>query len=123
MRKYLLTVAEGIQVEITATSFKDAHKEFEAVKAEVAAEKVKIVRRPIAKTDRPGLRDRVLELKEQSFFEKPRTFAGVREKLAELALHYPVTSIPSALNPLVQEGLLRRTREERDGKEVWVYHE
>jgi hypothetical protein len=81
-----------------------------------------------AKADRKGrnepkgrriasMRDGILELKAEKFFNKPKGLAEIKDKLASLGMIYPVTSLSGAVLYLVKHRELGRVRE--DGR--WCY--
>ena len=59
----------------------------------------------------------ILELKRESFFDKPRIIGDVKQKLIEKAYYYPLSSISPALIRLVKKGELGRIKKEKE----WVY--
>ena len=59
----------------------------------------------------------IVELKEEGFFEKPRTFGEVTHALESRGYLYPGTTLSGVMLGLVQKKLLRRKKHE--GK--WVY--
>ena len=52
---------------------------------------------------------------------EPKTVREIKDKLAELAIHKPLTSFPPYLNSLIKEKVLKRTKQNKDGKEIWTY--
>ncbi len=61
--------------------------------------------------------DFVLELREQGFFDKPKTLAAIKDKLAENGLIYPITSLSGVVLAQVRKKNLGRVKEE--GR--WAY--
>ena len=61
--------------------------------------------------------DLVINLKEEGFFEKPRSLSDISKALEEQGYLYPVTSLSGIVLGLVQKKILRRKKIE--GK--WVY--
>lgn len=61
---------------------------------------------------------RILELKAENFFDKPKTISEIKQKLEEKTYYYPLTSISPALIRLYRQGELGRLK--KDGKWVWV---
>lgn len=61
--------------------------------------------------------DLIVELKEEGFFEKPKSLGDVASALEEKGYLYPTTSLSGVVLGLVQRRLLRRKKAE--GK--WVY--
>ena len=62
--------------------------------------------------------DLVIGLKEDGFFEKPKSLNDISNALREQGFLYPVTSLSGTVLGLVQKKVLRRTKAE--GKK-WVY--
>ena len=61
--------------------------------------------------------DLVVNLKEDEFFEKPKSLSNISRALEEQGYLYPVTSLSGVVLGLVQKKILRRKKAE--GK--WVY--
>jgi hypothetical protein len=61
--------------------------------------------------------DFVLELREQGFFDKPKTLASIKGKLAENGLIYPITSLSGVVLTQVRKKNLGRVKE----KGRWAY--
>ncbi len=61
--------------------------------------------------------DYILELREQGFFNKPKSLGEIKDKLAEAGLIYPITSLSGVVLAQVRKKNLGRTK--RDG--VWGY--
>jgi hypothetical protein len=61
--------------------------------------------------------DLVVNLREDGFFEKPKTLSDISKALEEQGYLYPVTSLSGIVLGLVQKRILRRKKAE--GK--WVY--
>lgn len=66
---------------------------------------------------RAGAADSIIDLKENGFFDKPKTLTEVGHALEEKAHLYPVTTLSGVMIGLVQKKLLGRKK--IDGK--WVY--
>lgn len=66
---------------------------------------------------RAGAADSIIDLKENGFFEKPKTLTEIAHALEEKAHLYPVTTLSGVMIGLVQKKLLGRKK--IDGK--WVY--
>ena len=84
------------------------HRKFAATKEKVHAKENK---------KRLGASDLIVELKEEGFFEKPKSLSEVSKVLEEKGYLYPVTTLSGVVLGLVQKRLLRRKK--ADGK--WVY--
>jgi hypothetical protein len=54
--------------------------------------------------------DFILELREQGFFDKPRTLVVVKDKLAENGLIYPITSLSGVVLSQVRKKNLGRVK-------------
>ena len=122
MTKFILRIKEGIYAEFDATTLKEAKKEHE----KLVRESEKIIldvqeEKPLKRTAPKGLHEQLLRLKEEEFFSSPRSVTEIREKLKEYAAHYPPTAFPPYLQRIVQQRVLRRFKEKRDKKELWVY--
>jgi hypothetical protein len=61
--------------------------------------------------------DLVVNLKEDGFFEKPKSLSDISKAFEEQGYLYPVTSLSGIVLGLVQKRILRRKK--ADGK--WVY--
>lgn len=61
------------------------------------------------------------KLLEERWFEGGKTTSELKDKLREMAVHAPVTSLPKRLIGAYHAGHLTRKFEVRDGKEVLVY--
>ena len=61
--------------------------------------------------------DLVVALKEDGFFEKPKSLSDISKALEEQGFLYPLTTLSGVVLSLVQKRLLRRKKAE--GK--WVY--
>ncbi len=62
------------------------------------------------------------DLIRQGFFNESRNLGEVQKVLEEKGYHYPVTSLSPTLLRLVRKGELRRTKQIKDDKEMWVYN-
>jgi methyl coenzyme M reductase beta subunit len=73
----------------------------------------------VAKADkkRLGAADLVVVLKEEGFFEKPKTLGEISKALEEQGYLYPVTTLSGVVLSLVQKRQLRRKK--NGGK--WTY--
>jgi hypothetical protein len=70
-----------------------------------------------AEKKRDSAADLIVRLKEEGFFEKPRTLGDIASALEESGHLYPVTSLSGVLLNLLKQRQLRRKKVE--GK--WVY--
>lgn len=81
------------------------------------ARSVKEVAEKRAHKKHESAKDHIISLKEESFFDKPKTLAEVAHKLEESGHLYPITSLSGVMLGLVQRRLISRVK--RDGK--WKY--
>ena len=118
--KFILKINEDSSVIIDAESLEEAEEQFKKSfgkfykEDKMAKEKNKI---SISK----GLYGHILKLKEENFFDKPRSLAEIREELRKLTFNYPSTSFPTYLKRLIRNRILRRFQENKEGKKTWVY--
>lgn len=112
---------EGIQLIVEADSFVQAQSEYEKAKEEVNAVKTEIIKVSRIVPQKRGIYEHLVELKEKGFFSEPRTISEIKDKLAELTIHKPLTSFPPYLNSLIRDKILKRIKQNKDGKEVWTY--
>jgi len=117
MKTFAFKVEEGVYEVIEATSLEEARKKFGK---KVAQEEITPPTIPTAKPVK-GIYDNILRLKEENFFSEPRTIGEIKDKLTEVAVHYPITSFPPYLHQLVNKRILRRYKQKKDDKEMWVY--
>ena len=61
--------------------------------------------------------DFILKLREEGFFDKPKTILDIKEKLAENGLIYPVTTLSAVLIRLIRRRELGRIKTEK----MWGY--
>jgi len=66
---------------------------------------------------RSGASDLIVELKEDGFFEQPKSLTDIAKILEEKGYLYPVTTLSGVMLGMVQKRLFRRKKVE--GK--WVY--
>jgi len=64
---------------------------------------------------------RILVLREEGFFNSPKSIAEVCDELASNGWHYPQTSLSGPLQTLVQRRELRRKSGTKGNKKVWLY--
>lgn len=62
--------------------------------------------------------DLIETLKGEDYFRSPRGLGDVRNKLADMGHHYPVTTLSGAMQKLTRKRQLRRFKQ--DGKYVYV---
>jgi hypothetical protein len=60
---------------------------------------------------------RVMSLKDEGFFNQPKSLATVAAELEKLGYLYPVTSLSGVMLSLVQKRVLTRVKRDK----VWVY--
>ncbi len=115
MAKAQITTPEGITINIEGTP-----KEISAVAEDLkkrVAEPGLARRRKTAKSGRLLLVDHIASLKDGGFFKKPRDLASVKNALAEMGHHYPITTLSPIMLRQVRRRNLRRIRE----KGRWLY--
>ena len=61
--------------------------------------------------------DRITSLKEEGFFDQPKSLSTVATELEKSGYLYPVTTLSGVMLGLVQKRLLRRVKKDR----IWVY--
>jgi len=66
---------------------------------------------------------RILVLRDEGFFRNQKSIAEICDELATHGWHYPLTSLSGPLQVLVQRRELRRMRDKKGNKRVWVYSE
>jgi len=123
MKKTFIFPLSEIQVAIEADSFKDAQGEYEKIRQENSNIKIQIAKTPSKKPIKRGLYEHLFEIKKNGFFSEGKTIGDIKNKLAELTVHCKTTTLPPYLNRLVQENILKRTKENKDGKDAWIYKE
>lgn len=64
---------------------------------------------------------RILVLREEGFFNNPKSIAEVCDELASNGWHYPQSSLSGPLMTLVQRRELRRKSGKKGNKKVWLY--
>jgi len=85
----------------------------------ITKEGKKLIRKEIKrKQKRKGPLSLILELKGETFFDKPQTISDVKQKLEEKTYYYPLSSLSPALIRLVKKGELGRIK--KGGKWMWV---
>ena len=115
MAKAQITTPEGITINIEGTP-----KEISAVvddlkKKATKGGPVRSTRK--TKSSRLLLVDHIASLKDGGFFKKPRDLASVKNALAEMGHHYPITTLSPIMLRQVRRRNLRRIRE----KGRWIY--
>src|SRR3989344_3735213 len=68
-----------------------------------------------------GSKERIILLKEQGFFDKPKETSEVRSELANKGFHYEAVPINVALLRLVRKSVLRRIKEVKGQKGIYKY--
>jgi hypothetical protein len=118
--KFILELQKGVSVLIEADSVEEAKKLCKQQFGNIVQETSEVHssnKREVPK----GLYGNLVSLKEEGFFSAPRSLSDIKEKLKELTVHYPSTTFPPYLNRLIQERILRRYQENKEGKKFWVY--
>ena len=119
--KFILEIQKGVSVLIEAESVEEAKgllsQQFGKTLEEVSKTDTGVKKKDLPK----GLYANLLVLKGEGFFSEPRTLSDIKQKLKELAVHYPSTTFPPYLNRLIKVRILRRFQENKEGKTFWVY--
>ena len=68
-----------------------------------------------------GLKERILSLKDESFFEKPKEAKEIKEELEVRGFHYNYEPVCVALLRLVKKGIFRRIKEVKGKKTIYKY--
>lgn len=108
-----------ITIEGTDKEVSNVLTQFE-VASHVATEKGKISKSASTKKEkkkRSVASDLIIELKEEGFFEKPKSLSEIADALEERGRITPITSLSGVMMTLVQQRYLGRKK--KDGK--WVY--
>lgn len=66
---------------------------------------------------------RILVLRDEGFFRNQKSIAETCDELAGHGWHYPQSSLSGPLQTLVQRRELRRKKEKKGNKTVWLYSE
>lgn len=66
---------------------------------------------------------RILVLRDEGFFRNQKSIAEACDELASHGWHYPQSSLSGPLQTLVQRRELRRKREKKGNKTIWLYSE
>ena len=119
--KFIVELERGVSVIIEAESVEEA-KTISAKNFGKTLQDNMNSEEDEKKTSSPkSLYNHLLRLKDEGFFSEPRTLNDIRQRLKELAVHYPATTFPAYLNRLIQERIIRRFQENKEGKKFWVY--
>lgn len=114
MVKAIIELKDGIKIHVEGTP-----EEITRTKELVTAKKGKLSKKEkIKKQKKGGPLGRILELREENFFNKPRGITEIKQKLEEKTHYYPLSSLSPALIRLVRKQELRRLK--KGGKWVWV---
>ena len=111
-----ISIPGGVSVEIDGTP-----EEVASVLERLRSEAVRAAT-PIETTQSSKMRGEIPALmsllKSEEFFKTPRGLSDVREKLAQMGHHYPVTTLSGAMQAQARNRNLRRFKQ--DGKYVYV---
>ena len=122
MVKFIFRIRDGVHVEIDEPSLAKAKEKYDVILQDSESVEIDVPQQKHQKSVAlKGMYNQLLKLKEEDFFSEPRSVAEIREKLKEYAVHYPPTAFPPYLQRIVQERVLRRYKQKKDEKEVWVY--
>ena len=122
-KQFIFSISDGIKVIIDSDNLAEAQQEYEKIKEEASSLRIRAIKVPKKKPIRMGIYEHILELKDGGFFSQPKSIGEIRDKLAEFAVNKPITSFPPYLNSLIKERILKRTKQNRDGKWIWVYED
>ncbi len=120
MAKAVLTTKSGMTVTIEGS--KDEIKDIVKIIEERGQPSSKHVDRPVKlKTNPKQLKftatDSILRLREEGYFNKPRTLLDIKSTLAEEGHVYPVTTLSGIMLSQVRNQNLRRVKENKK----WAY--
>ena len=73
------------------------------------------------RTSKQGLKERIIKLKEENFFDKPKETSEVKKELANRGFHYGPVPVNVALLRLVRKSVLRRIKEAKEQKSIYKY--
>lgn len=122
MVKFIFRIKDGVHVEIDESSLVKAKQKYDEILQDSESVEIDVPQEKRQKSTAPkGMYEQLSKLKEEGFFTSPRSVAEIREKLKEYAVHYPPSAFPPYLQKIVQDRVLRRYKEKKDDKEVWVY--
>jgi len=124
MAEAKITTADGVSVEVTGTP-EEVSAVVERLRAGSAGgvpeKREAKKRRRIQETKTVGkvaISDLLATLKAEEFFKSPRGLGDVRQKLADMGHHYPLTTLSGAMQNQAKRRQLRRFKQ--DGKYVYV---
>ena len=111
-----ITMPGGVSVEIDGTP-EEVASLLERLRADALRSAV-----PAETTQSSKIRGEIPALisllKSEEFFKTPRGLSDVRDKLAQIGHHYPVTTLSGAMQAQARSRNLRRFKQ--DGKYVYV---
>ena|ERR1035441_9690255 len=119
-----ITTPDGILIEVTGTP-----EEVAAIVEKLRSSNQGIVPKAARAKDRPksdraGAGGRVLiqglieTMKEEDFFKSPKGLGDIRQELANMGHHYPLTTLSGTVQRITKKRQLRRFKQ--DGKYVYV---
>lgn len=73
------------------------------------------------KKPKSGLKERILELLNESYFEQPKEVNEIKEELGNRGFHYNKNPIMVTLLRLVKKRVLRRIKDIKDGQNIYKY--
>ncbi len=84
--------------------------------------KAKKQKKKVVEYASPGMSKQQFEsLLDSGWFDSKRVINDVKEKLHELGIIVPSTSLPYYLLAAIRDGKLKRKKEDIEGKKIWVY--
>jgi len=79
-------------------------------------------KKELMSSEKPGTtKSRMLLLKDEGFFTRPRSLAEVKDELSAHGWIHPQTALSGPLQGLVRERHLRRVKDQAGKKKVWKY--
>ncbi len=98
----------------------DLEKEFGEINITFRPE-IKKELEPKTKNNKETVADKIMSLKEEGFFDKPKAMVEIKAKMEELGFFYPITYFPPYLLKLCNERNIRRFKEKQNKKNIWMY--
>ncbi|MCW1296725.1 MAG: hypothetical protein OH319_03525 [Candidatus Parvarchaeota archaeon] len=109
MVKAEIKTKNGTRIQIEGTP-----EEIEKILADIKRREEQLA---VKKKSKISATDFILKLREEGFFDKPKSILEIKEKLAENGLVYPVTTLSGVLLRLVRRKELGRIKIEK----MWGY--
>lgn len=87
------------------------------LRARISAIENALKKEPLPKGTKTSITNLLLKLKNEEFFNEPRSAKQLLDKLAEQGYHYPSESLTAPLQRAVKRGILGRIKR----GDVWTY--